>query len=428
MFINRIMIVDKVKITIKSGDGGDGFVSLHREKYVPKGGPDGGDGGKGGDIIFVVDKNMRTLMDFRMKRKYVAGRGENGAKRFMRGKNGEDLEISVPAGTVISDAETGRVVADMAHGLKKTVLYGGKGGLGNARFSTATRQAPRFSTPGKKTQAHDVILELKSIADVGLAGFPNVGKSTLLSRVTSAKPKIENYHFTTLQPNLGVADVDGYSFVMADIPGLIEGASDGAGLGHDFLRHIERTRMIVHVVDVSGSEGRNPADDYLIIRNELSKYSKILSERNEIIALNKCDITGANEYYAEFIRRFPDKEVFLISSVTGEGVKPLMYRIADVLKSLPAEECIFEDGVIEEWALESGELNFEVEKVEEDVFEVYGSAVDDILAKTNPDDTESMRHFQKLLIDFGIIKALRKAGAHDGDTVRMGMEEFDFME
>ena len=422
------MIVDKVKITIKAGDGGDGAVSLHREKYVPKGGPDGGDGGNGGNVVFVADKNMRTLMDFRFKRKYVAGRGENGYKRNMRGKNGEDLEIAVPEGTVVIDASTGKVAADMRPGSRKIVLYGGKGGLGNARFSTPTRQVPRFSTPGKKTQPHEVILELKSIADVGLAGFPNVGKSTFLSRVTSAKPKIENYHFTTLQPNLGVVNIDGDSFIMADIPGLIEGAHTGAGLGHEFLRHIERTRMIVHVVDISGSEGRNPIDDYLIIRDELCKYSKELASRPEIIALNKSDITGAEDWYKLFCEQFPDKKVFLMSAATGEGVKTIMYKIAEVLKTLPDNAYVDEDNVIEEWAIADNDISFEIVCRGGGVFEVVGNAVDEILSRIDPNDSESMRHFQKLLVDLGIIKALRVNGAKAGDTVLMGIEEFDFVE
>ena len=422
------MIVDKVKIFIKAGDGGDGAVSLHREKYVPKGGPDGGDGGNGGNIVFVADKNMRTLMDFRMKRKYVAERGENGGKKNMRGKNGKDLEIAVPEGTVVIDAETGRVAADMRPGTKKIVLFGGKGGLGNARFSTPTRQVPRFSTPGRKTTLHEVVLELKSIADVGLAGFPNVGKSTLLSSVTAARPKIENYHFTTLQPNLGVATIDGNSFVMADIPGLIEGAHTGAGLGHAFLRHIERTRMIVHVVDISGCEGRDPIEDYLAIRDELKQYSEELAERPEIIALNKADITGAETWLEFFKERFPEKEVFFISAATGEGVKALMYRVAEVLSSLPPVSYVEEDSVIEEWAIDDNDLSFEVVKADDGAYEVVGNAVDEILSRIDPNDMESMRHFQKLLIDFGIIKALRKCGCETGDLVRMGIEEFDFME
>lgn len=422
------MIVDKIKIYIKAGDGGDGAVSFHREKYVAQGGPDGGDGGNGGNIIFESDKQMRTLMDFRYKRKYVAGKGENGFKKNMRGKNGEDLVIKVPEGTVITDCETGRVVADMRPGAVKTVLKGGRGGKGNARFSTPTRQTPRFSTPGKKTKLREVMLELKSIADVGLVGFPNVGKSTLLSMMTAAKPKIDNYHFTTLVPNLGVVHTDDYDFVMADIPGLIEGASDGAGLGHDFLRHIERTRMIVHVVDISGCEDRNPIEDYKKIREELKKYSEVLAQRQEIIVLNKADITGADTWKELFCEEYPNKDVLFMSAATGEGIKELTYKIISVLQTLPEESYIEEEGVIEEWAMDSDELTFDILRDDDGAYVVEGNVVDEIFARINPNDASSMRHFQKLLTDFGIIKALKGAGINDGDTVRMGIEEFDFVE
>lgn len=421
------MIVDKVKITIKAGDGGDGAVSLHREKYVPKGGPDGGDGGNGGDVIFVADSNMHTLMDFRFKSKYSAERGGNGGKRFMRGKRGDDLVIAVPEGTVVTDAESGKVVADMRPGARKTVLYGGRGGLGNSRFSTSTRQTPRFSTPGRKTKQHEVVLELKSIADVGLAGFPNVGKSTLLSCLTSARPRIENYHFTTLHPNLGVARIDDTSFIIADIPGLIEGAHEGAGLGHDFLRHVERTRLIVHVVDISGCEGRDPVSDYHAIRDELSLYSGKLAERPEIIALNKTDIPGADENAAAFRSALPECEIYEMSAATGAGVKELLYAIAAKLKDIPEERIVEDEGVVEEWAINDSGADYTV-SVEDGVYVIDGSLVDDIFARIDPNDTDSMRHFQKLLLDYGIIKALKDKGAKDGDTVRMGLEEFDFLE
>ena len=421
------MIVDKVKITIKAGDGGDGAVSLHREKYVPRGGPDGGDGGNGGDVVFEADSNMHTLMDFRSRSKYSAGRGGNGGKRFMRGARGDDLVISVPEGTVVTDAASGKVVADMRPGARKTVLYGGKGGLGNARFSTSTRQTPRFSTPGRKTKEHEVVLELKSIADVGLAGFPNVGKSTLLSCLTSAKPRIENYHFTTLHPNLGVARVDDTSFIIADIPGLIEGAHEGAGLGHDFLRHVERTRLIVHVVDISGCEGRDPVRDYHAIRGELSMYSGKLAERPEIIALNKTDIPGSEENAEKFRAALPDSEIYGMSAATGAGVRELLYAIAEKLKSLPEERIVEDEGVVEEWAIKDSGADYTV-SAEDGVFVIEGSLVDDIFARIDPNDTDSMRHFQKLLLDYGIIKALKDKGARDGDTVRMGLEEFEFLE
>ncbi len=422
------MIVDKVKITIKAGDGGDGAVSFHREKYIAAGGPDGGDGGRGGNVIFFADENMRTLMDFRFKTKYAAVRGQNGRHKNMHGKNGADIEVHVPAGTVVIDAESGKVVADVRRGDEKTVLRGGKGGLGNARFANAVRQAPRFATPGRKTRPHTVWLELKSIADVGLIGFPNVGKSTLLSRMTSARPKIDNYHFTTLAPNLGVARVDDVDFVMADIPGLIEGAHAGAGLGHDFLRHIERTRMIVHVLDISGSEGRDPTEDYKKIRSELTEYSRTLAALPEIIAANKTDITGAEDWVSLFEEAYPDKKVYAVSAATGEGVGELKYAIADVLKNLPPAQAFDEEGVIEEWEIMDDTLTMDVKRDEDGILSVTGSLIDDVFARIDPDDPESMRHFHRLMEDMGVIAALKNHGAKDGDTVRLGGDEFDFVE
>lgn len=422
------MIVDKVKIYIKAGEGGNGAVSFYREKYIANGGPDGGDGGRGGDVIFVADENMRTLMDFRFKTKYNALRGENGQKKNMHGKSGENLEIHVPAGTVVIDEETGRVAADIRNGDRKTVLKGGKGGLGNARFANAVRQAPRFSTPGRKTRAHYVWLELKSIADVGLVGFPNVGKSTLLSRLTSARPKIENYHFTTLAPNLGVARTEDFDFVLADIPGLIEGAHQGAGLGHDFLRHIERTRMIVHVLDISGSEDRNPIEDYSKIRQELGEYSRTLASLPEIIAANKTDVTGAEDWITLFREEYPEKKVYPISAVTGEGISDLKYAVTEVLKTLPKVETFVEEGVIEEWAMEDDVLTMEINRDDGGVLNVTGTLIDEILSRIDPNDNESMQHFHKLMDDFGVIKQLKKNGAQDGDTIRLGGDEFDFIE
>lgn len=422
------MIVDKVRIIIKAGDGGNGAVSFRREKYVGAGGPDGGDGGNGGNVIFAADPGMRTLMDFRYHKKFKAENGENGRKKNMRGKTGADILVKVPAGTVVIDKESGRVVADVRDPEGVVVLRGGRGGKGNARFSTAVRQTPRFSTPGKKVQPREVILELKSIADVGLVGFPNVGKSTLLSCMTSAKPKIENYHFTTLAPNLGVVKSYDYDFILADIPGLIEGASEGAGLGHDFLRHIERTRMIAHVLDIAGSEGRDPLDDYVKIREELKSYSQQLLERPEIIVANKADLPEAEENLARFRREYPDKEVFLTSAATRQGIGELCAAMMEVLKTLPEEKVIREEGVIEEWQMEDEELTFEVGRGEDGVLEASGSLIDEIFARINPDEVDSMRHFHKLLKDMGIIKALVRAGAKDGDTVRLNGEEFDFVE
>ncbi len=422
------MIVDKVKISIKAGDGGNGAVSFRREKYVNAGGPDGGDGGNGGNVLFAADPGMRTLMDFRLHRKFLAQNGESGKKKNMRGAAGEDRLIKVPAGTVIYDEETGRVVADIRNAEPVVVLHGGRGGRGNARFSTATRQTPRFSTPGKKTTARTVILELKSIADVGLIGFPNVGKSTLLAAMTAAKPKIDNYHFTTLSPNLGIARTDDYSFILADIPGLIEGASSGAGLGHDFLRHIERTRMLAHVIDISGSEGRDPLEDYLVIRRELELYSSVLAARPELIVANKSDLPGAEDNLERFREAHPGAKIFLACAAARQGIDKVKYAMIDILKTLPEEPAIEDEGVIAEWENEDGNLTFGVTRGSDGVLEATGSLIEEIFSKTNPDEPDSMRHFHKLLSDMGIIKALRKAGAKDGDTVRLNGEEFDFVE
>ena len=422
------MFVDKAKIYIKAGDGGDGHVSFRKEKYVTNGGPDGGDGGDGGNVVFEVDESMRTLMDFAYQRRFEAPAGEKGKKKNMRGRTGEDLIIRVPAGTVIKDFETGRVAADMREG-NRVLLKGGAGGKGNARFATSTRQNPRFATPGKKTKGRQVLLELLSIADVGLLGFPNVGKSTLLSSSTSAKPKIANYHFTTLSPNLGVVRKHDRSFIMADIPGLIEGAAFGAGLGHEFLRHVERTRMLIHVIDASGSEGRDVIEDYEVIRRELAGYSQALPTRLELVAANKMDLPGADENARRLRNHLEPRGIrmFEISAQTGEGVDELIETTSELLAALPVAAPVREDGVVEEWALEKDDTGFEV-YVEDGVYFVDGSAIKEIMLRTNPADPDSMRHFQKLLVDFGIIKALRKAGAKTGDTVSLEGLEFDFVE
>ena len=422
------MFVDKARIFIKAGDGGSGHVSFRKEKYVNNGGPDGGDGGDGGSIIFEVDDSMRTLMDFAYSRRFEAQSGERGGKKNMRGRTAEDLIIRVPAGTVIKDDETGRVAADMREG-RRVLLKGGAGGKGNSRFATSTRQAPNFATPGKKTKGRHVRLELLSIADVGLLGFPNVGKSTLLSASTSAKPKIANYHFTTLSPNLGVVRKHDQSFIIADIPGLIEGAAAGAGLGHDFLRHVERTRMLIHVLDVSGSEGRDVIEDYEIIRRELADYSEELTKRPELVAANKMDLPDAEEH-AKRLREYLEPhgaKVYEISAETGEGVEELMEATYDLLMTLPMPAPVREDGVVEEWALEKEDEGYEV-YVEDGVYYVDGSVIKEIMLRTNPADPDSMRHFQKLLIDFGIIKALRRAGAKTGDAVCLEGLEFDFVD
>jgi len=422
------MFIDQVRIYIKSGDGGDGCVSLHREKYVNAGGPDGGDGGKGGDVVFYEDPNARTLVAFRFQKKYIAQNGGKGAKMNQRGKDGEDLRIAVPAGTVIKDAESKKVAADIRPGVERCVLNGGSGGKGNARFKSSIRQTPRFATPGGRTKGRWVTLELKTIADVGLIGFPNVGKSTLLKMVTGANPKIANYHFTTLSPNLGVYAYDDTSFVMADIPGLIEGAAEGVGLGHDFLRHIERTRLLVHILDGAETEGRDVYKDYYDIRKELKGYSEALYERPEIVVLNKADVAAETENGLRLKTELENKgiSVFTISALNKDGIKPLMRKIADVLEELPEPELIIEEGVIEEWAIEE-EKSFDIEKVD-GLYVVSGNLIDEILYKTDPEDYTSMQHFQKLLIDFGIIKALRKEGIKNGETVVLNDVEFDFVE
>lgn len=422
------MFVDIVKIWIKAGDGGNGAVSFRREKYIPNGGPDGGDGGDGGNVIFKVDKNMRTLLDFKYKKKFVAPNGEKGGQSNMFGKKGQDLIISVPPGTVIRDAETNKIIADLKEeGVSRVVAKAGRGGRGNARFATPTRQAPDFAEPGMPGESRWVILELKTIADVGLVGFPNVGKSTILSMVTGAKPKIANYHFTTLSPNLGVVEMPGVkSFVLADIPGLIEGAHEGVGLGIEFLRHVERTRVLIHVIDVSGIEGRDPVDDFYKINEELKQYSLKLSDKPQIVAANKCDIPGGDENY-ERLKNEMDKlgiKTFKISAATNQGMRELMLYTAELLDQLPPEEELEE----EEFIPEEKRFTYEIKRADDGAFEVYGSFVDRLLLSANIYDSESLKYFSKVLEKYGIIDELRKMGAKDGDTVRMNDFEFEFIE
>ncbi|MFZ5974447.1 MAG: GTPase ObgE [Bacillota bacterium] len=421
------MFVDEARIKIKAGDGGNGCVAFHREKYVARGGPDGGDGGRGGSVAFRASASMRTLLDFRYKRSYRAQDGENGAGKLMRGKDGETLVIDVPPGTLVKDVQTGRVIADLFHpGEVKTVLTGGYGGKGNARFATSTRQTPRFAQMGQKRKEYEVILELKTIADVGLVGFPNVGKSTLLSVISRARPKIADYHFTTLSPNLGVVGVDGESFVVADIPGLIEGAHAGAGLGQEFLRHVERTRMLVHVVDVSGIEGRDPVEDFEMINAELAHYSPALVQRPQIVAANKTDLPQAAENVKRLKEHVANKhiDVYAISAATGSGVEELLRALARMLSQLPVPEPYERE--IEVDVIDQDET-FEV-TVENGRFIVSGALVDRVLYETNAFDEESMRHFQQRLINYGIIAKLREMGARDGDVIDMGGWEFDFVE
>lgn len=422
-----MQFVDKARIIIKAGNGGDGCSSFHREKYVNHGGPDGGDGGRGGNVIFYADENMSTLLDFRFSRHFRAKNGENGRGKLQFGKKGEDIVIKVPVGTRVRDVTSGKIIADMNKpGREKLVLRGGRGGKGNAKFATPTKQAPRYAQNGQRTNEYEVELELMTIADVGLIGLPNVGKSTILSVITSAKPKIANYHFTTLTPNLGVVKRYDSSFVVADIPGLIEGAADGAGLGHDFLRHIERTRLLVHVLDISGSECRDPIEDYRQIRKELANYSEKLTELPELIAANKMDITGAEDNLELLKEELKDSnaEIFPVSAAAVKGFEPLLDRIVALLKTLPSTREFAEEEIVE---APQYDWNFEI-TLDDEVYVVTGGIVDYILDTTNADDEESMRRFQKLLEQEGIIDALREKGATEESVIRLGEWEFDFIE
>ena len=423
------MFADSAKIFIKSGKGGDGHVSFRRELFVAAGGPDGGDGGKGGDIIFEVDEGLNTLTDFRMKRKYVAGDGEPGGKRKCHGADAKNLILKVPEGTVIKDFETGKVIADMSgENKREVILRGGKGGFGNMNFATATMQVPKFAKPGQPGKEMFVLLELKVIADVGLVGFPNVGKSTLLSRVSNAKPKIANYHFTTLDPHLGVVDVKGAGgFVMADIPGLIEGASEGVGLGHDFLRHIERTKVLVHVVDAAATEGRDPVEDIKTIMNELKSYDESLLERPQLIAANKIDaIYDEENSQIERIREaFPDIKVFPISGVSGKGIQELLYELVNVLSTIDRTVKVFEKEFEIDYSSDKN-LPFTVEIDEDGVFVVEGPRIEKMLGYTNLDSEKGFDFFQKFLKTSGVLEKLEEAGIVDGNTVRMYGHEFDY--
>lgn len=423
------MFADSAKIFIKSGKGGDGHVSFRRELFVAAGGPDGGDGGKGGDIIFEVDEGLNTLTDFRMKRKYVAGDGEPGGKRKCHGADAKSLTLKVPEGTVIKDFETGKVIADMSgENKREVILRGGKGGFGNMNFATATMQVPKFAKPGQPGKEMFVLLELKVIADVGLVGFPNVGKSTLLSRVSNAKPKIANYHFTTLDPHLGVVDVKGASgFVMADIPGLIEGASEGVGLGHDFLRHIERTKVLVHVVDAASTEGRDPVEDIKTIMNELKSYDESLLERPQLIAANKIDAIydEENSQIERIKEAFPDIKVFPISGVSGKGIQELLYELVNVLSTIDRTVKVFEKEFEVDYSSDKN-LPFTVEIDEDGVFVVEGPRIEKMLGYTNLDSEKGFDFFQKFLKTSGVLEKLEEAGIVDGNTVRMYGHEFDY--
>ncbi len=422
------MFVDKVRITVIGGRGGDGAVAFHREKYVASGGPDGGDGGHGGSVILRVNDNLSTLLDFRYKRKYAAEAGQNGAGRNMSGKRGEPLIIQVPRGTVVRDAETGLIIADMSTGEDFILAKGGRGGWGNSHYATPTRQIPRFAKAGLKGQERDVILELKLLADVGLVGFPNVGKSTLLSVTSNARPKIANYHFTTLYPNLGVIYVDeGVSFVMADIPGIIEGAAEGAGLGHDFLRHIDRCRLLVHVIDVSGSEGRDPVEDFDAICAELENYSMDLSDRPMIVAANKTDIMDPDSDNLERLRAHVEAagcELYEISAGTTQGTKNLMRIVAEKLRTLPPVT-IYEPEYVELIEEVADPNNFEIEHLGS-TWVITGTWLERLVMNINFDDYESRNYFDQMLRKCGLFARLEEMGIADGDTVDIYDLEFEY--
>ncbi len=426
------MFADRARIFIKSGKGGDGHVSFRRELYVPNGGPDGGDGGRGGDIIFEVDEGLNTLTEFRHNRKYAAEPGEEGNKKNQHGKDGQSLVIKVPLGTVIKDDETDKVIADMSEaGMRKVILKGGRGGKGNQHYATATMQAPKYAQPGQKSMELWVRLELKVIADVGLVGYPNVGKSTLLSRVTNAKPKIANYHFTTLNPNLGVVDLDGSKgFVIADIPGLIEGAAEGVGLGHEFLRHIERTKVIIHMVDAASTEGRDPIEDINKINAELAAYNPELLKRPQVIAANKIDaIYEGDKSPVDAIKaEFEPKgiKVFPISAVSGKGLKELLYAVNSLLENMDSEPIVFEQEYFPGEYNDNKDEPYYVEKLEDGLYSIEGPRVERMLGYTNLESEKGFMFFQKFMKENGILEELEELGIQDGDTVKIYGHEFDY--
>ena len=425
------MFVDQVKIYVKGGDGGNGAVSFRREKYVPLGGPAGGDGGRGGDVVFVVDEGLRTLVDFRYQKHFKAPRGEHGRNKNQHGAGAEDLLVRVPPGTTVIDDDTQEVIADLIeHGQRAVISKGGRGGRGNTRFVNPSNPAPHISENGEPGQERYIRMELKLIADVGLVGYPSVGKSTLLSSVTAAKPKIAAYHFTTLTPNLGVVDLGEQSFVMADLPGLIEGAHEGVGLGHQFLRHVERTRLIVHVIDMAGVDGRDPYEDYLQINRELKLYNLKLEDRPQIVVANKMDVPEAQENLKRFKEQLPDVKVFEISAATRQGVQELMYAIGDMLATMPEKPAVEEVVEIEERVVFRAEKEpdaFEISR-ENEVFVVSGEKIEKLVRMTNLNSYDAAQRFAKIMRSMGVDNALRKQGAKDGDTVRIGKLEFDFVE
>lgn len=428
------MFIDKARIFIKSGKGGDGAVSFRREKYVPLGGPDGGDGGRGGSIVFKVDTGMTTLLDFKYKKKYVAEDGVNGGTSKCYGKDGEDLVINVPLGTIIREASTNKIIADLSHKDEEfKFLKGGKGGKGNAKFATPTRQAPHFAEPGMPGEEMFVILELKLLADVGLLGFPNVGKSTFLSMTTAAKPKIANYHFTTIRPNLGVVKPEGApAFVMADIPGIIEGAAEGVGLGIQFLRHVERTRLLIHIVDISGIEGRDPFEDFVTINEELKKYSVKLWDRPQIVVANKCDMLYDEQVFEDFKKKVNElgfDKVYKMSAATRDNVDAVIKEAARMLKDIPVTDLVISDE--ERYIPEDKKFTYEIriEPNEEgtNTYIVEGSFVDRLLSAVNVNDADSLRYFHKVLNNKGVLSELREMGIEDGDMVRLNDFEFEYV-
>lgn len=427
------MFVDSVKVYVKGGDGGNGIVAFRREKYVPQGGPAGGDGGRGGDVVFVVDEGLRTLVDFRYQRHFKAARGENGRPKGQHGAGAEDLVVRVPPGTTVIDDDTGQVIADLTvNGQRAVIAKGGRGGRGNIRFATPVNPAPEIAENGEPGQERYVRLELKVLADVGLVGFPSVGKSTLLSVVSAARPKIAAYHFTTITPNLGVVDIDEErSFVMADLPGLIEGAHEGVGLGHQFLRHVERTRVIVHVIDIAGSEGRDPYEDYIQINEELKLYNKKLEERPQIIAANKMDLPGAEENLREFRKKVGDDiPIYPISAATKQGVRELMYKVADMLEHtsrIPLIEDVADEGTTVVYKAEQEQEPFTVRR-ENEIFVVEGEKLEKLVKMTNLNSRDSIQRFARMMRNMGVDDALREKGAQNGDIVRIGKFEFEFVE
>ena len=427
------MFYDYAKVNVKAGDGGNGIVAFRREKYVPKGGPAGGDGGKGGSIILRADEGLRTLIDFRYQTHYKGKRGDHGSGAKQHGRSADDIVLRVPVGTVVRDADTKKLLGDLRHhGQEIVVAQGGRGGRGNARFVSSTHRAPAFAENGEKGEERWITLELKLLADVGLVGFPNVGKSTIISRVSAAKPKIANYHFTTLEPNLGLVRVDaGRSFVIADVPGLVEGAAEGAGLGHRFLRHVERTRVLVHVVDLSGSEGRDPLEDLAVIRGELERYAPQLNEKPMVIVANKVDLMSDDDRDAALARlseAYPEVRIFPMSAATDSDLNELVYHLADILDAIGPVEYAEEDFEPVEEEPQKQEAPFRVQKIGPDAYEVVGPEIDGLVGRTQFERDEAVERFMKILDNMGIEKALREAGIQDGDTVIVGPMALDYLE